>query len=515
MYGFAVLASTIAGGKTAEVYEEFLTAGENWKILSDFSYSGYHYSERAFPQPSGVRVNLAAFGAIPNDGRSDRDALQAAFDELARLGGGVIEFEDGEYLLDSESGETEPLTLRSSNLYLIGKGSGLDGTVLRMKRNLSPLDPDKMYSTPFILNVAPEPRVERRLAKLAQGGPRGSCELELDDVGQLKVGDWVTLFLEDSSAKVEFFQGRNVSELWSRVSDVGIMVTERHRIVDVSGNRVRFAEPLQVSVNSEYAWEIREYHALEEVGIEGIRFVGGWEEDFVHHRSARDDGAWSCLKMDSVRNTWIRDVAFENWNYGLRMDNCSAVSVLRVSIEGTSGHFGVHTRTGYGVLVGLVKDTANHHHGPSVGYQSASSVYWRYEGSDGSSFDSHSTGPYATLLDASSGGWTYGRTGGPLVGMPNHMGYLTIWNFERTAGKEPVFDFWRNHPNQRDRFLNPVIVGFHGKKTRFEKSSLGAFESLGKPVQPKSLFEAQLANRLGELPEFLVAEIELWENRQN
>ncbi|EDY82772.1 hypothetical protein VDG1235_2395 [Verrucomicrobiia bacterium DG1235] len=506
-----VTEQTVAVEGVEGVYERFLESGESWEELSDFSYSGYRYSEVPIPGGTSPRLDVADFGAIPDDGSSDRDALQAAFDEAERLGGATIVFGRGEYVLDAETGETEPLRLYASNTVLLGQGSGEGGTTLRMDRPLYPLDPDKMYSTPFVIQVSPREVSERRLATVASGAKRGSFQLEIADTGELQVGDWVTLFLEDEDAVASFFGERDVSELWSRVFKQGVMLAERHQIAEIDGRSVRFAEPLQVDVDAAFDWELREYVALEEIGVESIRFLGGWTEDFIHHRSARDDGAWSCLRLTSVRNSWVRDVTFDSWNYSLSLFDTSATSVLRVQLAGVKGHFGIHTRRGYGNLIGLVSDTMGNHHGPSVGYQSASSVFWRYEGSPDSSFDSHSTGPYATLLDACSGGWMYGRSGGPLAGMPNHMRYLTIWNYERTGGDEPVFDFWRENPNKRDRFLDPVIVGFHGLATEFEESSVGVVESLGAAVEPASLFEAQLSRRLGELPEFLKEEMRLWE----
>ncbi|MBK1876658.1 hypothetical protein [Pelagicoccus mobilis] len=41
----------------------------------------------------------------------------------------AIEFEGGEYLLDSVSGETEPLTLRSSSISNVGASSRMKGAV--------------------------------------------------------------------------------------------------------------------------------------------------------------------------------------------------------------------------------------------------------------------------------------------------------------------------------------------------------------------------------------------------
>ncbi len=45
-----------------------------------------------------------------------------------------------------------------------------------------------------------------------------------------------------------------------------------------------------------------------------------------------------------------------------------------------------------------------------------------------------------------------------------------------------------------------MIVGYHGSDTTFDEDSMAGLHSLGSPVQPASLYEAQLALRLGELP---------------
>lgn len=98
--------------------------------------------------------------------------------------------------------------------------------------------------------------------------------------------------------------------------------------------------------------------------------------------------------------------------------------------------------------------------------------------------------------------------------MPNHAHGLTVWNFERTGGEEEEFDFWRVRLefDDRDLFLNPNIIGFHGIETRFNEASLGIAESIGAPVEPESLFEAQLSLRLGGIPEHLKRELELWQS---
>lgn len=500
-----------AGSSGSALWTEFVSDAQQGapSVLPDYSYSGYDYMESAIPSDSLRVYRVEDFGAVADDLQSDRDAAQAAID-AASVSGGVVVFGKGRYLLNTKEGNEEPLRISRGNVVLKGVGSGKNGSELVFERNLDPLDPDKMYSTPFVLHIEPLDTRETVLSKPVGKSERGSFTIRVADPDNFATGDWITLRLQDTSAVESFFGARQARPEWERLHTEGIGVSERHQVVEVEEDRLRLRAPLQVAVDSRFAWSICDYPALEGVGVEGLRFVGGWKGDFVHHRSALDDGGWSGIRMQSVRNGWIRNIVMNDWNYGIRLDDCSAFSVLRVRLDGTAGHHALHARGGYGVLFGLIEDRAGHFHGPGVGYMSASTVYWRMRYAPESSFDAHSTGPYATLLDACSGGWTYGRSGGPLKGMPNHMRGLTIWNFKRTGGIEEAFDFWRQGYNDRDLFLDANVVGFHGIETGFRKETLGAFESIGAPVEPESLFEAQLSLRMNGLPQHLKKEMELW-----
>lgn len=481
-------------------------------ILPDFSFAGYDYSESPIPTIDGPLFEVSEFGAVPNDGVLDLLAVQQAIDAAAKAGGGVVQFGKGRYDMNTIDGEETQLRVESSNIVLRGVGSGADGTELFWPRNLEPEFPEKMYSTPFMVEIAPRSIVETGLTQITQGAVRGEYTISVADSSQISPGDWISLRLGDPKAIKLFFGERLPRREWTRSWEDGVLVMERHQVVSVEGKTIRFREPLQVDVDVSNDWEVMTYPSLEEIGIEGVRFSGAWKGDFVHHRSAFDDGGWSAVEIKHVRNGWIRDVEFKDWNYALKMGGCSAFSVLRTRLTGTLGHHGIHVRGGYGVLVGLSSDEAEHFHGPGVGYQSASTVYWRYDYGAQSSFDAHSTFPYATLLDACSGGWRYGRSGGPLAGMPNHMKGLVVWNFERTGGEESEFDFWRDGGrDDRDLFVDPVFVGFHGIETSFFEEHMGVVESLGVPVSPASLFEAQLELRTGSFPTFLRDEMRVWE----
>ena len=51
--------------------------------------------------------------------------------------------------------------------------------------------------------------------------------------------------------------------------------------------------------------------------------------------------------------------------------------------------------------------------------------------------------------------------------------------------------------------MQPIIVGLHGDPATFNERTLQVIESNGSPVEPESLFEAQLESRLQTLPPWL------------
>ena len=66
------------------------------------------------------------------------------------------------------------------------------------------------------------------------------------------------------------------------------------------------------------------------------------------------------------------------------------------------------------------------------------------------------------------------------------------------------FDWWRTGW-QYWKILPPIIVGFHGAQAKFVQDQVKLDESNGTPVEPQSLYEAQLKRRLGAVPAWLNA----------
>ncbi|MBI1290629.1 DUF4955 domain-containing protein [bacterium] len=510
----ALLSAPALGANPSALYQAFVDAqsGGGTPVLPDFSYSGYRRSEVAIPDVTGTVFDVTDYGAVADDGASDASAIQAAIDAAEANGSGIVFFPPGRFHLNTAADAGAPITMNAGGIVWRGSGMGEGGTELYMERNFEADDPAVLTSTPFMIQMGPLTTSEGTAATITANAARGSFSVQVASASNLSVGQWVQLALTSTAAVDSFFGSYGPPDAsWTDLIDTGIVVREKHQVKSISGNIVTFEQPLQVDIDTTYAWTIRRYTILEEVGIEDIAFVGNWQGSFVHHRSALDDGGWSGLSLNRLVNSWVRRCRFTDWNYTIFMESCSQFTLLHCLFDGTPGHHTIHTRRGYGVLMGLSDDDASHYHSYGVGYQSHSTVFWRCTYNSDTSWDSHSGLPYATLLDAMEGGMMYGHAGGPLDSMPNHMRRFTLWNFNHTGTAVSNFDFWRSNPNSRDRYLLPIISGFHGSSSTFDTSDLEAYESPGFPVDPESLFEAQLALRLGSAPAWIEEAKDEWQ----
>jgi len=98
-----VFVSSIIRAQTTPVWNQFVQAKANGTepTLPDFSYAGYHYSEKELPDISSWPVfDVTTYGAIPNDGVYDDAQVQAAIDAAKANGRGVVFFPPGKFLFE-------------------------------------------------------------------------------------------------------------------------------------------------------------------------------------------------------------------------------------------------------------------------------------------------------------------------------------------------------------------------------------------------------------------------------
>lgn len=566
--------TTAAEGCTA--WTEFVTGADN-NVLLDFSYAGYMHGEVAPPDVTidfdnpqtdaagnkyynatltgGAQgsatykvYNVVDYGADGTDEVSDRPALIKILKDVMGcteryedsektlryyVGGNnanaIIYFPEGNFILrgGAENETVETLRLTMGNLII--KGAGADKTTLEMAVKNNPTSED-MWSTPNLLEIKHNSGLSD-LTDVTGDAAQGTFSVEVASTAGISAGDWICLTLVNNDPELiaEELAPYSVENTMTELTQNGVQVYDLHQVKSISGNTLTFVEPIMRKVEAKWGWKIQQYPHYENVGVEDLKFLGHSKEDFKHHGSADDDGAFKPINFIRLTNSWMRRVDFESISEAASIVSCANVSAYTVNITGNRGHSAVRSQASSRVFIGDVTDKSNgykaenaggnqlgdylegagQYHGCGVSKPSMGAVIWNVQWGNDACFESHATQPRATLIDQCTGAFIPWRQGGDKEQVPNHLNDLTIWNMNATltdyddawSGK---FIWW-----QQDGFywknLPPVIVGFHGAAITFDETQIKRLESQGKAVEPSSLYEAQLKLRLGYVPGWLTS----------
>ena len=565
---------------SANAWKKFMMKAED-NVLLDFSYAGYMHGEVAPPdvrmdfdtpltdangnkyyngyitggaQGSAIYkvYNIEDYGANGNDEVSDRPALIKILKEAMgckektdedggktlryHIGGdnanAIIYFPVGKYILrggdDAETVETLRLTMGN----IIFKGAGRNKTTIEMAVKNNATDPSKMWSTPNLIEFKHNSDL-KELTAVTGDAEKGTFSIEVASTSGIKAGDWVCVSLKnnDPALVAEELAPHSLSSNWTELKDNGVQIYDYHQVKQVSGNTLTFYEPIMRKIEAKWGWKVNQYPHYENVGVEDLTFLGHSKDDFRHHGSADDDGAFKPIQMIRLTNSWMRRVNFESVSEAHSFVSCANVSAYDIEISGNRGHSAIRSQASSRVFIGKVYDHsdgfiatnaggnqlgermegAGQYHGCGVSKQSMGAVIWNVRWGDDSCFESHATQPRATLIDRCQGGFVAWREGGDINQLPNHLNDLTIWNMQATkvvydAGWNGKWIWWDDN-NQWWKNLPPVIVGWSGETVSFDTSEnqIKYFESLNAPVSPNSLYEAQLKLRLGYVPAWLNA----------
>lgn len=457
----------------------------------------------------------------------------------------VFYFPAGEYVLHNEEDNTLRQDVEnpaydgkgnntSSSIIIYGgnfviKGDGPDKTFIKMDTPNLPTDTKVMYSSPVMINIKHNAWLGTEYEVTGNAG-KGTFKVKVAGASNFKVGEWVCLYLHDNSP--ELVKQELLPYAWestmTNISTEGVQVEDYHQIVNISGDEITFKEPIMHEVDAQWNWKLRKYSYYENVGVEDLTFVGHAVDDFQHHRSWIDDGAYKPIAFMRVVNSWMRRVNFENVSEAASIISSANFSAYKINITGNRGHAAIRSQGSSRVFIGAVRDCTDgpladeyptfqtntgQYHACGVSKPSMGAVIWKVTWGDDACFESHATQPRATLIDNCTGGFVQSRQGGDANQVPNHLNDLTIWNMFSTNTKlngngtlpaNGEFDWWRTGWKYW-KILPPVIVGFHGDPVKFVQEQVKLDESNGMPVEPQSLYEAQLERRLGSVPVWLKA----------
>lgn len=495
--------------KDANIWKRYTGAINDSTIpmLPDYSYAGYRLGDKPIPEVGSLNLPffyVTDYGAIADDNKSDQEAIQLAINAAEENNGGVVFFPPGEFLINTDSTNTRPITIKKSNIILKGSSSTpCDGTIINMVKHMQ-----GKFKNKYMFFFHSEDKVQTVGSILTKSANRGDFVVHVKDAHKFKSKKHVKIGTtsKDSAFINKYLDNKTPRKIWSQILEEGVKLTEIHKIksIDSLNSTITFKNPIIDDINSDINFSIKSIELLKNCGFEDIHFKGNFFLDFKHHLNYIHDSGWSAINMFEVTNSWVRRCKFSNVNNVIKMDRSFSSTLTTLVADGNRAHFLTNVSfESTGILQALIWDNTNkgQWHGADFSGRSCNSVAWRIEAPKGRGFDMHATQPRTNLVDLyNSGG--IAEAGGHYTRNPNHLTGLTIWNQKRN-GKTDIsnYNWWNIDCNSNycgTNVVNPIIVGMHGNtKTTFNQSNVKYEESNGAKVSPESLYEAQLEHRLG------------------
>lgn len=440
----------------------------NLQELPDFSYAGYRAGAGLPARRTGPVFDVTRFGAVPDDGRDDIDAIQKAVDAAAAAGGGVVLLPAGQF--DFDVGTTRRcVKIRASHIVIRGAG---DKTVLfDHSYSDSPVPQEKWRANeyPSFFHVGPYdardavgylPRLTRPAAQVGPAA-RGSLTIQTDV--PVKAGTYLLTQTDPDGSLTEALAApMKLSRMARGPARLG--VPKFYQVVGLNGGKLD--APLLWELRQQWMPQLWEMPVVREVGIENLTLRTPWKGPFVHHKNAEHDDGWNHIRFDAVENGWVRNVTHDGASAALMWATTKHCVAYDGKITGPRGHNGFNLigAATYNLLMNL--DAGASFHSYQLQGFPCGNVFKNVTASGGGGLDCHGGLGVWNLLDNPRGfGVQHGGSGNAT---PPRIGRgLVLWNWQPKV----VLD---------DLIPGPLVFGGDGKTT-----------------QPLSIWESQRQQRLG------------------
>lgn len=363
-----LLAASSTSTALAAVRVDYKTlASKQGDGIPDFSYAGYHASDKALPDSnSPVKTRLA----VESGDQTDR--IQAALDKVSsENGGGVVLLGQGKWQLDGG------LVLRNGTVL---RGSGVGMTTLLPKASSDAITFGEDVKNPAINVVA-------NITNCYVGV--GASSFKVSDASKLKIGQDIMV---QRAATAEWIRANGMADLvrdgkpqtWVKVStrpklvsrgccltkmmmmQEGSLVQQPRKIKAIKDDIITVDIPLTDSINKQYMQgQVAVYtfpSAASELGVENLSLIlnpscsGVALADKSCSRSGINFKPWA-------KDSWVRNVNMTGFNTFVNLET----RALRVTIENVNMHRDNPTDTANGLPADiairgtqvLVKDCAS------------------------------------------------------------------------------------------------------------------------------------------------------------
>ena len=317
------------------VYSKLVYPGPDGKLvyrpdpdgdfIPDFSRCGY--------AGGGVPLPVLPVKAtvLPGNGvDDDRARIQAALDAVAKLPPDGHGFRGAVLLKRGHYRVGDSLVISASGVVLRGEGQGPDGTVLlatKRKAHTVIVVGDKGHPAPI-----PETRQPVVGARI----PSGVKEVPVADASGFKAGDRVIVFRPGTAAWIHDLKMDVLRETYHNLRLINwnpaiYNIVQRRTVTAIRGNTLVLDAPIVQAIDAKYGggWVCRYANPeqIEQAGVEDLRIDSVYDPalhgpiaglDPVHAiRKYRDENhAWVGVMMKNVRDGWALRVTSLHTGYG-------------------------------------------------------------------------------------------------------------------------------------------------------------------------------------------------------
>jgi hypothetical protein len=459
--------------------------------LLDFSYAGYRGGGVALPV-------VPAVVTLHPSGGDDTGAIQKAIDDVSKrpsIDGvrGAIALAAGTYRLDGA------ITISASGVVLRGAGSANGGTVLQVGGA-----PRTILTVVGVGGWQPQ---GKPTAVTDAYVPSGTRSFHVADASGLAVGARVLVDRPVTAAWIHFMgMDRLVRDgapqTWLSTSTV---IHADRVITAIAGDEITVDAPLSDSFDAKYTQARVVPYAfpgrITEVGVEGLRVVAPAQSVPI------DQATFALLSMDAVEDGWVRDVAGEEVTTGIVLQDgvkrvtVDGASIVRTTpLDGSAGWPFHYSVAGQQTLI--VRSSSKGDRPFPFATQARTSgpnvvLDFHVEGAPMSTqpHQRWATGLLIDGLDARDGNLSFVDRGNRGSGHGWTIGFSVAWNpiaSDLVIQRPPGSMNWAiGARGKRDPAYEP------NEPTPSSPEPEGTFDAYGTEVAPKSLYLAQLCERLG------------------
>lgn len=455
------------------------TADAQGNRTPDFSYAGYMAGEKAIPTATvKIVVPLVEGDATPYIQRAIDmvSAMQPGKDGLR----GAVLLEKGTYQVSGT------LKIATSGVIIRGSGMRADGT--------------KIFATGLdrigvIRFLGKNDKTQQAAVAITDTYvPVNAMQLTLADASGFKVGDRITI--QRPSTK-EWIETLKTVEFGGGESALGWKPGTRdifwdRKITAVNGSTITFDAPITTALDAKfggatvakYNWNGR----IAQVGVENLKLESDFHKDNIKDEYHR----WTAICLENVEDAWVRQVVFEHFAG-------SAVNVLstakRITVEDCKSlapisEIGGERRntfltTGQQTLFQSLYSEYGYHDfavgfcapGPNVFVQCQSYLPFSFSGA----YDSWASGVLFDIVNIDGQALSYLNRG--------QDGQGAGWSAANSV-------FWQCSAARVDNYQPPTAQNWaFGTWAQF--SGNGYWDMSNEQIQPRSLYYAQLKDRVG------------------